>query len=227
MSLFQRDVAPTIEVEETDFGVRIYSVRKTSAEQNYVRISNFVLPNAAAFPGRTEGDGYQMHWHVPIDDVTHWKYTLLYAHEEPIDKGFIEKFVFCDVTADYTLPGNRRNRYLQNREEMKRTSFAGMGGSFWAHDKFATESQRPIADRSKEHLGTTDRPTIMMRRQLLQGIDDVAAGRDPRLVERDGQPDALAEMEVVSKEMPSTTDPRSDWWHQHAPRRKRAALVGE
>src|SRR5262245_37952400 len=38
-----RDVAPTIDVEETDYGVRIYSVRKMSPEQNYVRITNFVM----------------------------------------------------------------------------------------------------------------------------------------------------------------------------------------
>ena len=58
MSLFVRDVAPTIEVEETDFGLRIYSVRQTGPDAHYVRISNFVLPNLACFPGKTEGDGY-------------------------------------------------------------------------------------------------------------------------------------------------------------------------
>ncbi|HEY5609429.1 MAG TPA: Rieske 2Fe-2S domain-containing protein [Alphaproteobacteria bacterium] len=237
-ALLVADPSPKIEVEETAYGLRIFTTRAVGGGKSYIRITNFIMPNLSAFEGAPlvnpqgprmkDNIGYQMHWHMPIDDVTHWKYTLLYAHAEPIDKAFIEKFVFCDVTEDYTLPGNRRNRYLQDREEMKRTSFAGMGPSFWAHDKFATESQRPIADRSREHLGTTDRPTIMMRRQLLQAIEDVAAGRDPLLVERDGQPDALAEMEVVSKEMPSTTDPRGDWWRQHAPRRKRAAqLVGE
>ena len=32
-----------------------------------------------------------------------------------------------------------------------------LGYNFQAHDKYATESQRPLADRSQEHLGTTDR----------------------------------------------------------------------
>ena len=52
--------APTIEVEETDFGLRIYSVRRPAPERTYVRISNFVMPNLALFgPAETRaGDGY-------------------------------------------------------------------------------------------------------------------------------------------------------------------------
>jgi hypothetical protein len=38
----------------------------------------------------------------------------------------------------------------------------------------------PIVDRSQEHLGTTDRAIIVMRQLLLEGADEVAAGRTPR-----------------------------------------------
>ena len=51
-------------------------------------------------------------------------------------------------------------------------------------------------DRSHEHLGTTDRPIILMRRQLLRAVEDVRNGRDPLLVERDGQPNALQDLFV-------------------------------
>lgn len=233
-ALLVADPAPKIEVEEKPWGHRVYTTRAVGKDKNYVRITNFIMPNCSAFEGAPtvnprgprmrDNLGYQMHWHVPIDDVTHWKYMLLYAHEEPIDKEFLEKFVAADVQPDYSLPGNARNRYNQNRAEMKRTSFAGLGQSFWQHDKFAVESQGPIADRSQEHLGTTDRPTILMRKQMLAAIENIRAGRDPQFVERDGQPDALADMEVVSKEVPNTIDARSDWWRVHVPRRQVAEL---
>ncbi len=232
-ALLVADPSPRIEVEETPYGHRVFTTRAVGGDKCYIRITNFIMPNCSAFEGAPlvnprgprmrDNLGYQMHWHVPIDDVTHWKYTVLYAHEEPIDKEFLEKFVFCDVRKDYTLAGNAENRYLQDRAEMKRTSFAGLGQSFWQHDKFAVESQGAIADRTAEHLGTTDRPTILMRGQLIRAVEDMRAGRDPLFVERDGQPDALAGMEVVSKEVPAATDPRSDWWHAHAPRRRRMA----
>jgi hypothetical protein len=37
----------------------------------------------------------------------------------------------------------------------------------------------PVVNRSKEHLGQTDRAVIMTRRMLLKAIDTVAAGDTP------------------------------------------------
>jgi phthalate 4,5-dioxygenase len=211
MSLFQRDVAPTIEVEETDFGVRIYSVRKTSAEQNYVRISNFVLPNAAAFPGRTEGDGYQMHWHVPIDDTHHWKYVLAFRRSGPLDPEAMRQEMAPAVGPDYQKPRTRANRYLQDRAEMQGRTFSGLGANFHVHDAFATESQGPIQDRTAEHLGTTDRAIIMARRRLLRAIRDVQEGRDPPHVWREADRDRPFELVVKSEAIPSAVDWRTFW----------------
>ena len=41
----------------------------------------------------------------------------------------------------------------------------------------------PIPDRTKEHLGTSDRAVIMARQLLLEAGRDVAAGRAPRGVD--------------------------------------------
>jgi hypothetical protein len=38
----------------------------------------------------------------------------------------------------------------------------------------------PVVDRSREHLGTTDRAVIVLRRLLLEATDAVAAGNAPR-----------------------------------------------
>src|SRR5437764_699326 len=44
-ALYGRDLAPTLEIEETDFGIRIFSVRDAGEAGWYVRISNFIYPN--------------------------------------------------------------------------------------------------------------------------------------------------------------------------------------
>jgi phthalate 4,5-dioxygenase oxygenase subunit len=226
-SLLIRDPSPKLDVEETPYGFRLFAARSAGPDQSYIRMTNFIMPNCSAFDGsplidpRTgksrENLGYQLHWHVPIDDVTHWKYTILYAHEIAIDLDWIEKTVFADVK-DYRLARNHTNRYLQDRAEMKSMSFAGLGQSFWAHDKFATEAQGAITDRSVEHLGTTDKPTMLMRRQMLQAIDDIKAGREPLFVERNSQENALAELMVISKVVPNTIDALSGWWRAHLPK---------
>ena len=227
-SLLVRDTAPHLEVEETPYGFRLFAARSADDETTYIRMSNFIMPNNSSFDGTPlvdprsgksrENLGYQHHWHVPIDDVSHWKYTIVYAHEIPVDLNWVQKRVFDDVTPDYRLKRDASNHYLQDREEMKTQSFAGMGQSFWAHDKFAVEAQGAIIDRSEEHLGTTDKPVMLMRRQMLAAIDDIKAGRDPMFVEREGQENALADMMVMSKVMPAKTEPASDWWRPHRPK---------
>jgi phenylpropionate dioxygenase-like ring-hydroxylating dioxygenase large terminal subunit len=199
MTFFGRDVAPTIEVEETEFGVRIYSVRKIDDEQNYVRISSFIMPNLAVFPGSTGVDGFSVHWHVPVDDVTHWKYLVNFRRSAPMDKDAFKRQMAPAIGPGYRMPRNQANRYLQDREEMTTRTFSGMGAAFHVHDAFATETQGPIQDRAQEHLGTTDRAIILARQMLLRGVRDVEEGRDPPHVQRvAGRPEIIVRTEAVS-----------------------------
>ena len=116
------------------------------------------------------------------------------------------------LDADYRLPRKRDNRYLQDREEMKHTTYAGLGRNFYEHDKYAVESQGMISDRSTEFLGVADRAVVMMRRQMLQAIETVRSGGDPPLVSRKGAPDPLADMVVRSQPLPASVDINSRWW---------------
>jgi 5,5'-dehydrodivanillate O-demethylase len=52
-------------------------------------------------------------------------------------------------------------------------------------DFIAWVGQGVIADRAMEHLGESDRGVILMRKRLLEDIDSVAAGRDPKGLIRD------------------------------------------
>ena len=236
-TLISNDPAPQIEVEETDYGLRLFTARANRPGKRFVRITNFIMPNASSFHGSPLVDprkgavndnvGYQVHWHVPVDDYSHWKYTLAFRFDGPVDKDFQRNSQFGDVGADFRSPRTRQNRYLQDRDEMKHTSFVGLGRSFQAHDKMATESQGAIMDRSNEHLGTTDRAVIMMRRQLLKAIEDIQAGRDPMFVERSGQPDQLKDMVVLSQEVPADTDLLGGWWRGFDPASRSAIQIAQ
>jgi hypothetical protein len=72
---------------------------------------------------------------------------------------------------------------------MKTRTFAGLGNSFQDHDRWASESIGPIYDRTKEHLGVSDRPMIEQRKLIFAAIDDVQHGRNPQcLRSEDGNP---------------------------------------
>jgi phthalate 4,5-dioxygenase len=79
--------------------------------------------------------------------------------------------------------------YLQDRQEMKTRTYAGLGSSFQEHDRWASESIGPIYDRSKEHLGVADRPMIEQRKLIFDAIEDVREGRNPKCLRpEDGNP---------------------------------------
>ena len=52
-------------------------------------------------------------------------------------------------------------------------------------DRVAQETQGVIADRTKEHLATSDQGILMLRKMIRESIDAVAQGRDPLGVIRD------------------------------------------
>ncbi len=183
--LYARDTAPTLETELADFGVRIYTIRKAGPDQIYLRVTNFILPNLCAVPGETGGDGYNMNWHVPIDDTHHWKYILTYRRSGPVDQDVFTKLSAAQITGDFRLKKNLANRYLQDREEMKTKTFSGMGPVFPVHDAYATESQGPIQDRTEEHLVSSDQAIIASRKLLLKAAADLGEGREPEHVLRE------------------------------------------
>jgi hypothetical protein len=211
--------------------LRISASRLVGNGEKYVRVSNFIMPNGSAFDGGPLQDpknvaprdnGYWIHWHVPIDDTHHWKFSVACCYDEAVDVEFMKRAVLSEVSENYDLVRNRRNRYLQDREEMKSKTWLGMGVNFRVHDRFAVESQRDISDRTRENLGTSDRPIIMMRRQLLQAIEDIKQGLDPRMIARDPAADPVRDLVVVSRKVPESHN-SLDVWREFGLQAKAAA----
>jgi phthalate 4,5-dioxygenase oxygenase subunit len=204
-NLVSKNVAPVLDVELIDFGVRIYTIRKLEADKAYLRVSYFILPNLSAFPGQTGGEGYSVNWHVPIDDTHHWKYTFVYSSGAPLDKTIVAR-ERSELTPDYRLARNEANRYLQDRESMKTKTYAGMGQGFQAHDAFATASQGAIQNRTGEHLVSSDKAIIAARKLLEKAIRDVQQGRDPAHVSREPGQNRFPHLLVISDVIPDTAD---------------------
>jgi phenylpropionate dioxygenase-like ring-hydroxylating dioxygenase large terminal subunit len=211
--LYNRDVSPTLEVEETDYGLRIFSIRQSGADSRYVRTTNFIYPNLSAIVGNQGrvGAGYSIHWHVPIDDEHHWRYEITFSRTGPLDKETYRREIVAELTPDRRLVRNRANRYLQDRAAMLTENYTGMGRHFAAHDAYATESQGAIQDRTQEHLGYTDKAIARARQALLQAIRDVQEGRDPPHVLRTAAANHFPDLVVLSQVVPEGVDWRTAW----------------
>lgn len=207
----QRWLVP-MEVEKTPYGVRVTRADPGRPGNLHLRVTNFVLPNLSAFAAGTS-DGYTVNWHVPIDDVHHWKYVIIFTQQKPIDRGEM-KWSRAELTPDYRLVRNRANRYLQDRDEMKSGTFTGMGTAFQVHDAFATEGEGPIQDRTKEHLGHTDQAIVLARRIMLHLIRELQEGREVPYPDRYPVP-------VWAEDIPDSTD-----WRAYARARTLAATQG-
>jgi phthalate 4,5-dioxygenase oxygenase subunit len=204
-SLVERDVAPTIDVELTDFGVRIFTTRRQPGDNVYLRVSYFILPNLSAFPGQTGGEGYSVNWHVPIDDTHHWKYTFVFSRGAALDKAMIQR-ARSELTPDFHLVRNRANRFMQDREEMKTKTFSGMGYGFQAHDLFATSSQGEVQNRTDEHVVSSDKAIIAARKLMVRAIRDMQDGGEPPHVVRDPEKNRFPHLQVISDLIPGDTD---------------------
>jgi phthalate 4,5-dioxygenase oxygenase subunit len=190
--------------EETHYGLRIYSLHDTG-NATYVRTSNFVIPLTCAVPGgpAPPGDGHLMNWHVPIDDTHHWRYSMAFKRSGPIDPNYAK--ARASVTDEnFRSPRTKANHYLQDREEQKHDTYAGMGPIFVVQDAYATETAGEIQDRTLEHLAASDAGLAATRRLLLRAIKDVQEGRDPpHVIRRPEDQDRLLEIKVTSEEVPA------------------------
>jgi phthalate 4,5-dioxygenase oxygenase subunit len=210
---YKEQLSPELSTERTDFGMRIYSVREADAQHQYLRITNFVMPNKAAIVGDVGriGEGFSVFFHVPIDDYNHWRIELTHNRVRPLDKDKYASEMERELLPDRSKVRNRSNRYLQDRTAMKTDNFNGMGDSFLVHDSFATETQGPIFDRSKEFLGSSDKCVVAARRLLFDAINDVRANRDPLHVIRDDKLADVNNIVVVSEVVPKALDIKQVW----------------
>ncbi len=189
--LRQRDGAPKIEVEPTDYGYYYVSTRKPADNERYVRVYQYIMPAQqmranimARIGGRSETPKIDGHVWVPVDDEHCCVYNWTYAYDRasPISPETFEKIEEeygrgqkDFIPGTYHLKLNKSNDYMIDRQAQKRDTFTGIKGVN-TQDFALQECMEPIVDRSKEHLGTSDRAIVTMRRMLLEAVDAASRG---------------------------------------------------
>lgn len=200
---------PDIDVEPTEYGLRVFAIRQIDADLKHVRITNLVFPNAFVVP--FGNDQVFCQWHVPIDDEHHYWYMILYDFQRPTDKETLLAQRLEAVTLpDYRPLRNRTNNWGFDPAEQRDLTFTGMGLDINVHDQWAVESMGPIQDRTVERLGVSDRAVTANRRLLLRAIDALAAGQATP-----GLPHSREAARALTGPLAIDTVAPSDGWEEH------------
>jgi phthalate 4,5-dioxygenase len=167
---------PEISFTEQPHGFQLTALRRMTAELAHVRVTNAVFPQTFVIPLSETMTITQMH--VPVDDTRNYWFAFFTSFDAPVDKATMRNQRLAAVTLpDYIPKSGRHNQWGFDAEEQQNRTYLGMGeDDINVHDQWACESMGPIQDRTREHLGTTDKVIMANRRLLLQAIDTVAAG---------------------------------------------------
>jgi len=153
-------VSPQVKWENTELGIRYVAYRRLSDGRELERISPLLFPNLISTPDvqLAPGATTTVGWVVPVDDTHHRRF-----HSMKVPKD---------------LKGRPRQMYTENRPKPW-IEMSEAERQAWPSDWEAQESQGPIAYHSEEHLATSDRGIVMLRRLLRQQIRLVQQGGDP------------------------------------------------
>ena len=132
-----------------------------------------VFPNILFVPVRI---GYSLHFRTPIDDRTTQVYQFRFS---PAKDGKIVPQQ-GEIPIDHVGTTDEQGEFHMD--------------NFTSQDHMAWETQGPIADRAKEHLGESDRGIVMFRNLLRAQIQAVQTGKDPVGVNRDPAKDEVIKM---------------------------------
>jgi len=182
---------PRIDVELTEYGF-LYTGIRARGERQHVRVYHYVMP-ATQIRGQNHAFDPEIltingHLWVPIDDEHTATYNFMYSDNPaiPLTQRFIDESETeigrgpdqLDPQRPFHLKAQMSNDFYIDRELQKRT-MTGIPG-INTQDIALQTAMGPVVDRSREHLGTTDRAVIVLRRLLLEATDAVAAGNTPR-----------------------------------------------
>ena len=177
----RNDPRPKFSIVGHDAGLVIGGARKTDGAELYWRIAQFLMPNHAFAPAAMPGEVYYGQAWVPVSDTSCWVYTYSWRPDRAFTNSERTQFdggfgVHSHVDDDYMPLRNQRNDYLVDRALQKTSSFTGITGVS-EQDSAIQDSQGPIQDRTREHLGPTDLGIVEFRKligcfglRLLRGL---------------------------------------------------------
>ena len=183
---------PEFTVEECELGLKQVQSRPgpTPAER-YVRSVFYILPFSRMVGIPAPEDDFSTPttirtiWAVPIDDTSTIEFEVRF---QPGNRERLLDYKFESDPADFEVELERP--FQQYRvPAVPRLEYPAF---FGAQDQLMQLSQGPIANRTREHLRSSDRGVLMVRKLLREGIAAVQVGKDPRGVLRGTGDDVIA-----------------------------------
>lgn len=210
---------PDISFENKPWGLQLTALRPMTEELTHVRVTNAIFPHTFVIPLSETLTITQLH--VPVDDERTYWYAFFTSYAGPVDKEAMrnQRLEFISLP-DYIPKSGRHNNWGFDAGEQRSRTYLGMGEEdINVHDQWAVESMGAIQDRTREHLGTSDKVIMANRRLLLKAIETVQAG---------GTAPGVADATLIARmQGPDTVDgiaPAGTWgtWWQERARAKRA-----
>jgi len=178
------DPRPKFRIQSHDAGLVIAAGRKTDTTDLYWRIAQYLAPNHALVPVAFPGEVYHGQTWVPVDDTTCWIYTYSWVPDRPLTNAERAKYasglsLHAEIDETYVPKRNIRNDYLIDRELQKTLSYTGISGVS-DQDAAIQDSQGPIQDRTREHLGPTDVGIVEFRKMVMSAARALQQGPGPK-----------------------------------------------
>jgi len=180
---FQEDTAPEWKILPGTAGFMACNGRRVDGDKRYWRLNQFLLPFFTMIPPRP-GDAQLVRMWVPMTDERCWVICVSFRPEAPLNPTELAAWRNGENSHRKVIPGTTTpverldNDYLIDRQEQKTVSFTGIKG-IRAQDAMVTETAGPIADRTREHLGTSDMAVVAMRRTLMESATQCVATGQP------------------------------------------------
>ena len=169
--------------EETDYGMLHVGVMPDADGTQTVSASTFYFPCFSS-AGLAGPGVYSSNMRIPIDDESCYMYRFRWSYE-PFTEHQRNQDRHGGFTYPEQIPGtfmaveNKDNDYLVDRILQKNYSYTGIK-SFPIQDLALVEDQwGPRADRSLEHLVTSDEQLMRVRRRLLKAARELREGQEP------------------------------------------------
>jgi phthalate 4,5-dioxygenase oxygenase subunit len=212
---------PDISFENRPWGLQLTALRAMTEELTHVRVTQAIFPHTFVIPLSETLTITQMH--LPVDDTHTYWYSIFTSFAGPVDKEAMrqQRLQFISLP-DYVPKSGRHDDWGFDPTEQRSRTFLGMGEEdINVHDQWAVESMGAIQDRTREHLGTSDKVIMANRRVLLAAIATVQAGgiapgaADPALAPAMRGPD------TVDGIAPAGT--WASWWQERAAAKRAGA----
>jgi 5,5'-dehydrodivanillate O-demethylase oxygenase subunit len=171
-----------IDPQPFEYGVLNTYTRRVTDGKRYAHINFFLMPTMnktgnveEGHPGehQASSSGEVIRWRVPIDDTHTMHFTVEFG-------AMVNGKPAANIMKDASHEGLIATEPGVYRWDPSIGWFARGD-----QDRLAQESQGAIYDRSTEHLASTDRGVILLRRLYKESIEAVQKGMDPLGVVRD------------------------------------------